>query len=272
MHLDALPLVLTPTGERVTDVPPHKFPAYIQLQAKSCLSNALVGRISWDDPRVRGEQRIILDPAFNNEYEAFRERHRERVAEAVRDSFEELKEFKREVFGVKFYFLAKEQGHGRPADDLEYPKDLVSEPECEDDLVDRASSAPPLTDRGSEGYSEDGNGATTPQNTRTATLDLGPNIFNEVMPMEIDQESKELGKLEEDGYRDVASEHSPAFVDALESTNEPVALHRPTPSPISEKGAASGEQAIDSSVLQSPAWKTIQAEMATVQERVSLSL
>lgn len=272
MNLAGLPPALTPTGEPVTGIPPYKFPAYIQLQAKSALSNALVGRLSWDDPRVRAEQQIILDPTLNNEYEAFRERHRARVAEAVRDSFTELEEFEREVFGAKSYFLAKEQGYGRPTDDLEYPKGSVSEPECEDDPVDKASSAPPLTDRGSEGCSEDGDGAATPQNTKTATLNPGPNIFDEVMPMEIDRESKDLGKLEEGGYRDVASEHSPASVDALESTNEPVALHRPTPSPISGKGATSGEQVIDSSVLQSPAWKTVQAEMATARERVSLSL
>ena len=47
-------------------------------------------------------------------------------------------------------------------DGLKYFKDLVLELECEDDLVDRASGAPLLTDCGSEGYSEDGNGATTP--------------------------------------------------------------------------------------------------------------
>lgn len=72
--------------------------------------------------------------------------------------------------------------------------------ECEDGPVDRASSAPPLTNRGSEGYSEDGGGAATPQNTRTATLDPGPNIFDEVMPMEIDWELMDPGKLEEGGY------------------------------------------------------------------------
>jgi hypothetical protein len=44
---------------------------------------------------------------------------------------------------------------------LKYPKDLVSELECEDDLVDRAFSTPLLTDRGSEGYFKDGNKTTT---------------------------------------------------------------------------------------------------------------
>ena len=47
-------------------------------------------------------------------------------------------------------------------DSLKYPKDLVLELECEDNLVNRASSAPPLTNYSFEGYSEDGNGATTP--------------------------------------------------------------------------------------------------------------
>jgi hypothetical protein len=273
MNLDAFPPVLTPTGEPISDAPPHKFPAYIQLQAKSALSNALVGRLLWDDPRVRREQQLILDPSLNNEYEVFRERHRTRVAEAVRKSFGELEEFKREVFGVKSYFLAKEQGRERPADDLEYPEDSVSDLEYENDPAGMTSSAPPLTDHGSEGYSEGEAGAVTPQGAGTAALNLGPDIFNnKVAPMEIDREPKDMNKLEEDGFRNAASEHSPAFVDALENTNEPAVLHRPTPSLISKKGTASEEQTIDSSVLQPPAWKTIQVEMNAVRKKVSSKL
>jgi hypothetical protein len=273
MNLDAFPPVLTPTGTPITDVPPYKFPAYIQLQAKSALSNALVGRLSWDDPRVRAEQRIILDPTLNNEYEAFRERHRARVAEIVQDGFKELEEFEREVFGAKSYFLAKEQGHRRPADDLEYPGDSVSDPEYEDNLVGMTSGAPPLTDHCSEGYSEGDGGAITPQGARTAALNLSPGVFNdEVEPIEIERELKDMSKLEGDGFRSAASEHSPVFADALKNINKPAVLHRPTPSPISEEGAASGEQTVDSSVLQSRVWKTMQAEMDTVRKRVSSKL
>jgi hypothetical protein len=47
-------------------------------------------------------------------------------------------------------------------DDPEYLKDLVSELECEDDLVNRAFSTPLLTNCGSEGCFKDGNGATIP--------------------------------------------------------------------------------------------------------------
>ena len=39
---------------------------------------------------------------------------------------------------------------------------MVLEPECEDDLVNRAFSAFLLTNYGFEGYSKDGNGATIP--------------------------------------------------------------------------------------------------------------
>jgi len=66
------------------------------------------------------------------------------------------------VFGAKFYFLAKEQSHGCPADDLEYPKDLILEPECKNNPVNKVSSTPLLTDCGSEGCSKDGNGTITP--------------------------------------------------------------------------------------------------------------
>ena len=43
-----------------------------------------------------------------------------------------------------------------------YPKDLVLELEYKDNLVNRASGAPLLTNYSFKGYSKDGNGATTP--------------------------------------------------------------------------------------------------------------
>ena len=57
------------------------------------------------------------------------------------------------------------------------------------------------------------------------------------MPMEIDRELKDLGKLKEGSYWDITSKHLLAFVDALESTNKLVALYRLTPLPILGKGA-----------------------------------
>jgi hypothetical protein len=68
------------------------------------------------------------------------------------------------------------------------------------------------------------------------------------MPIEISQE----GKLKKSSYQDITSEHSLVFINALKSTNKLIALYRPTPSPISKQGTASGEQAINFSVLQSP--------------------
>jgi hypothetical protein len=65
------------------------------------------------------------------------------------------------------------------------------------------------------------------------------------MPIEISQK----GKFKKGGYQDITSEYSPAFINTLESTNEPVALHRLIPSLISKQGAALGEQVIDFSVL-----------------------
>jgi len=66
------------------------------------------------------------------------------------------------VFRVKSYFLAKEQGYSCPVDNLEYPKGSVSELEYKDDPVNRASSAPLLTNCGSKGYSKDGDRAAAP--------------------------------------------------------------------------------------------------------------
>jgi hypothetical protein len=45
---------------------------------------------------------------------------------------------------------------------LKYFKDLVLEPEYKDDLVNKTSSAPLLTNYGSKSCFKDGNGAATP--------------------------------------------------------------------------------------------------------------
>ena len=46
-------------------------------------------------------------------------------------------------------------------DNLKYPKDLISELECKDNLVNKASSTPLLINHGSKGYFKDRNRATT---------------------------------------------------------------------------------------------------------------
>ena len=45
-----------------------------------------------------------------------------------------------------------------------------------------------------------------------------------------------MNKLEEDGFRNAASKHLPAFINALENTNKPVVLHHLTPLLILKKG------------------------------------
>ena len=47
-------------------------------------------------------------------------------------------------------------------DNLKYSKNLILKLEYEDDLVNKAFSAPLLTNRGSKGCSENKNRATTP--------------------------------------------------------------------------------------------------------------
>jgi hypothetical protein len=46
MNLTTLFPILTPISKQVTNIPPYKFPAYIQLWANSTLLNTLIGRIS----------------------------------------------------------------------------------------------------------------------------------------------------------------------------------------------------------------------------------
>jgi len=50
----------------------------------------------------------------------------------------------------------------RPIDNLEYPKSLVLELECKDNLVNKTSSAPLLTNCSSKGCSKDRDGAAIP--------------------------------------------------------------------------------------------------------------
>ena len=66
--------------------------------------------------------------------------------------------------------------------------------EYKDNLVNRTFSAP-LLNYSSKGYSKNGNRATTPQNTKITALNLSPNIFNKVMPIEINQKLKSLREL-----------------------------------------------------------------------------
>ena len=60
------------------------------------------------------------------------------------------------------------------------------------------------------------------------------------MPIEIDQESKDLGELK-DSFQNTTPKHPLAFIDALGSTNNLIILCRLTPSLILKKGAALGE-------------------------------
>ena len=71
------------------------------------------------------------------------------------------------------------------------------------------------------------------------------------MPIEIDRKPKDLSKPKGDSLQDTAPEQLSTVISTLEDTNKLAALHRPTPSPILERGATSGEQAIDSSIPQS---------------------
>ena len=71
------------------------------------------------------------------------------------------------------------------------------------------------------------------------------------MPIEVDYKLKDLSKPKEDGPQDAAPKRLLTVISTLEDTNKPIVLHRLTPLPISEKGAALGEQAINSNILQS---------------------
>ena len=57
------------------------------------------------------------------------------------------------------------------------------------------------------------------------------------MPIEINRELMDPGKLKKGSYQDITFKHLLAFVNALESTNKLVVLYHPTPSPILENGA-----------------------------------
>ena len=61
------------------------------------------------------------------------------------------------------------------------------------------------------------------------------------MPIKINWELKESGKLKEGSYWDIVFKYLPVFVNALESINKLVVLYRLTPLLILEKGTALGE-------------------------------
>jgi hypothetical protein len=61
------------------------------------------------------------------------------------------------------------------------------------------------------------------------------------VPIEVDQELKDISKPKEDSFQSAVSKHSPAFINTLEVTNKLVVLSRLIPLPILEKGTISGE-------------------------------
>ena len=69
------------------------------------------------------------------------------------------------------------------------------------------------------------------------------------MPIEINRESKKLGKLKEGSSWDITFKHLLIFINTLENTNKLVVLYCLTPLLILEKGAALEEQTINSSIL-----------------------
>ena len=58
------------------------------------------------------------------------------------------------------------------------------------------------------------------------------------MPIEINYKPKDLSKPKGDSLQDAAPKQLLIVISTLEDTNKPAALHRLTPSPISERGAA----------------------------------
>ena len=76
------------------------------------------------------------------------------------------------------------------------------------------------------------------------------------MPIEINQELKDLGELK-NGFQNTTSEYLLAVINALGSINNLIILHRLTPSLISKKSTALGEQVINFNILQSLTWRMI---------------
>ena len=66
------------------------------------------------------------------------------------------------MFRAKSYFLVKEQRYRRPVDNLEYPKDSVSNLGYKNDLAGITSDTLPLTNYSSKGYSKGEDRAITP--------------------------------------------------------------------------------------------------------------
>ena len=123
------------------------------------------------------------------------------ITEVVYESFKKLKEFKQEVFRVKSYFLVKKQGRKHSINNLKYSKDLILNLEHKNNPAGITFSTFLLTNHNSKGYFKGEAGAITPQGTKTATLNLSPNIFNnKIVFIKINQEPKDINKLKEDSF------------------------------------------------------------------------
>ena len=83
-----------------------RFPAAVELTGLCALSNALIGRRTWDSPEVQEERDEILGSRARAE--AFYMQWQLKVAEQVPKAFEAMKRAERRIFGEYSFFAWRE--------------------------------------------------------------------------------------------------------------------------------------------------------------------
>lgn len=113
----------TPSGLAVVHGTIHKsFPAAISLVSSSAISQALVGRIPWSDPRTYFERLTLFgdDAAARTQ---LIENHRAEIYRVIPQLYDAVKQAERLIFGERSFYAWKERGGNRPPMDDEDPEE-----------------------------------------------------------------------------------------------------------------------------------------------------
>ncbi|KAK2795510.1 hypothetical protein FQN52_005277 [Onygenales sp. PD_12] len=109
-HRDMVGGPATPSGLSVLyGTIPYRFPAAVAVTGLGAISDALVGRLRWDDPMVRQEQSILFGTEGHGAEEYIR-KWRKRALKRAEECFMAVAEAEMQLFGERSYFYCRRNG------------------------------------------------------------------------------------------------------------------------------------------------------------------
>lgn len=116
-HRDLLPGPTSPSGLlSLFEMPPYVFSAAIPVMGLEPISDALVGRIKWDNPLVLPELAVLLGPS-NRCRNQYIQNWIQKVCAEICVKMRLIQQAERQIFGDKFFFNCQDQGVRAPSPD-----------------------------------------------------------------------------------------------------------------------------------------------------------